>query len=343
MEKRVVDMTLELEQTQDLGPITTFKWPLAWAMISLLLAIDLVWASQIGLTISGCGIHACWIGAMLTLSVAYHRRNSTIASMVEAIALWFVFTPVIATLSYLAASYAFPLHDVLMERMDRAIGFDWVVWHDAVLHRPILSFLLCAAYNSLFPQVTLSIIYFSATDRTARTRELLLLAGATAAVTVLISAIWPALGPFATYGGGDDSFVQDLLVMRAGGPWHFNLLALKGIIQLPSYHTVLAVLLTYAFRGTGLIGKVIAALNMFMLLSIPPFGGHYLVDVLAGGALALGAIAVHRATRRGVSRTLFGVWHDTLVGKILDSARGSVFKVAANFGTNTRSKSGSAT
>jgi membrane-associated phospholipid phosphatase len=29
-----------------------------------------------------------------------------------------------------------------------------------------------------------------------------------------------------------------------------------------------------------------------MLLSIPPIGGHYLVDVLAGGALALGAIAV---------------------------------------------------
>ena len=34
-----------------------------------------------------------------------------------------------------------------------------------------------------------------------------------------------------------------------------------------------------------------------MLLSIPPIGGHYLVDVLAGGALALGAIAVQRCTR----------------------------------------------
>ena len=46
---------------------------------------------------------------------------------------------------------------------------------------------------------------------------------------------------------------------------------------------------------------------MVMLLSIPPIGGHYLVDVLAGGALALGAIAVHRAQRHGVNRILFGI------------------------------------
>jgi membrane-associated phospholipid phosphatase len=101
---------------------------------------------------------------------------------------------------------------------------------------------------------------------------------------------------------------------------------MNGIVQMPSYHTVLVVLFTYAFRGTGLIGYVIAALNIFMLLAIPPVGGHYLVDVLAGGALALGAIAVRRATRHGVSRDLFGLWRETLVAKVLDLARGSSFK-----------------
>ena len=70
---------------------------------------------------------------------------------------------------------------------------------------------------------------------------------------------------------------------------------MEGIVTMPSYHTVLAVLLTYAFRRTGLVGYGIATLNFVMLLSIPPIGGHYLVDVLAGGALALGAIAVQRA------------------------------------------------
>ena len=62
----------------------------------------------------------------------------------------------------------------------------------------------------------------------------------------------------------------------------------KRVLATPSYHTVLAVLFTYAFRGTGLLGCGIAALNVAMLISIPSIGGHYLVDVLAGAPLAHG-------------------------------------------------------
>jgi hypothetical protein len=102
---------------------------------------------------------------------------------------------------------------------------------------------------------------------------------------------------------------------------------------------VLAVLFTYAFRRTGLIGYRNATLNLAMLLSIPPVGGHYLVDVLAV-ALALGAIAVWRATRHGVSRIPFGLWRETLVGKVLDSARGSVFKAERIFRANTAVRAG---
>ena len=140
------------------------------------------------------------IGALLALSAAYRRRNRGIANMAEACALWCAFTATAAVLSYLAASCAFPLQDVMMERLDRAIGFDWSAWHDAVLDRPILSWLLLVAYDSLLPQSVLSIIYFPATDRSARIGELLLLAGATSAATVLISAIWPTLGPCAANG-----------------------------------------------------------------------------------------------------------------------------------------------
>jgi hypothetical protein len=103
---------------------------------------------------------------------------------------------------------------------------------------------------------------------------------------------------------------------------------MQGIVAMPSYHTVLAVLFTYAFRGTGLLGYGIAVLNVAMLFSIPPVGGHYLVDVLAGAMLAFGAIAVQQAVRYGVSQGLFGLWRETLVGKVLDSARGAVFRPA---------------
>jgi hypothetical protein len=49
--------------------------------------------------------------------------------------------------------------------------------------------------------------------------------------------------------------------------------------------------------------------------------------MLAGGALALAAIAVQRAQRHVVSQVSFGLRREKLVGKVLDSARGSVFKL----------------
>lgn len=78
------------------------------------------------------------------------------------------------------------------------------------------------AYGSLLPQTILSIIYFPATDGSARTRELLLLADATATATMLISAIWPTLGLVAAHGSGDVAYLRDMLALRAGGPWHFE-------------------------------------------------------------------------------------------------------------------------
>ena len=218
--------------------------------------------------------------------------------MTAATASWLALMGTGVVLTYLAASCALPLQDEMMERLDRVVGFDWLAWHDAVLSQPILNWLLSIAYSSLQPQAALSIIYFAVSGRTGRIRELLLLAGVTLAATIAVSAIWPTLGPCAANGpsigpcaangGGDIAYLRDLLALRAGGPWHFELWAMEGIVAMPSYHTVGAVLLTYAFRGTGLVGYGIATLNVVMLLSIPPIGGHYLVDVLAGGALAVG-------------------------------------------------------
>ena len=67
-------LTPEVMPARRLGPVAIFQWPLAWAMICLLLAVDFVWASQVGLSVR------YWIGAdvitiMLALSVIYHRRS----------------------------------------------------------------------------------------------------------------------------------------------------------------------------------------------------------------------------------------------------------------------------
>src|SRR6185503_1630155 len=81
--------------------LSLLQWPLAWAMVCLLLAVDFVWVAQVGLTIGGVVMQVCWIGALLALCAAFRHRNRDIASMAEAWALWFAFTPAGTVLSYL--------------------------------------------------------------------------------------------------------------------------------------------------------------------------------------------------------------------------------------------------
>ena len=172
-------LTPAVVPARHLGPVAIFQWPLAWAMICLLLAVDFVWASQVGLTVGGIGWNAGAIIIMLILSVIYHRRSRAIADMTAATASWVALMSTGIVLSYLAASCALPLQDEMMERLDRVVGFDWLAWHDAVLSQPTLNWLLSIAYYSLQPQAALAIIYFSVSGRIGRIRELLLLAGVT--------------------------------------------------------------------------------------------------------------------------------------------------------------------
>jgi membrane-associated phospholipid phosphatase len=57
----------------------------------------------------------------------------------------------------------------------------------------------------------------------------------------------------------------------------------------------------YGYRRTGPIGWGIALLNLAMLVSIPFFGGHYLVDMIAGAGVALASIAAVRFAPRAIA------------------------------------------
>src|SRR5262245_15960650 len=109
-----------------LGPVAIFQWPLAWAMICLLLAVDFVWASQVGLSVEGIELSAGAIIVLLAISVIYRPRSRAIADMAAATASWAALMSTGVVLSYLAASCALPLQDEMMERLDRVVGFDWL-------------------------------------------------------------------------------------------------------------------------------------------------------------------------------------------------------------------------
>ena len=264
-----------------------FWRPLIYMMIGGLLATDLLWGARIGLSIGGWWKSAIATGFLLVLSSIYRSRSRGIADSAESAALWIAFTAAGCVLTYLCATCAMPLQDARLAGIDHAVGFDWLAWRHVMLTWAPLRWALALAYASLLSQIVFSILFLSATGLSQRSFELLLLAALALLPTTLISALCPVLGPFAIFGGGEQAYLPHVLALRAGGPWHFDLVTMQGIITMPSYHTVLAVLFTYAHRHTGLAGWGVAGLNGFMLLSILPIGGHYFADMVCGGMIAL--------------------------------------------------------
>ena len=277
-----------------------------WGVVLAIGATDLVWARIAGLSFGGCLLPTVSAAACLGLAVVYDKMRPApaLAELARCAAIWIGFTGVGCALTYVAASVARPLVDAALADRDAMLGFDWVAWANQVHRHPSLTLVLRCAYASLPPQIMGSILFLALARVPGRNDELLLNSMLALVLTTLISALWPALGPWVQFGDGaalpgDTVYVADVLALRSGGPARFALSAMRGIVTFPSYHTVLAILLTYSHRGLTWSFPPILAVNALMLMSLPSEGGHYLTDMLAGSVVAICVIAVTGQFRRG--------------------------------------------
>ncbi len=288
--------------------ILTLAWPsglrlrTGWFAVGLVALVDALWSAQIGLVIEG---HAAFVVVLcvllaVTLILRIFRPASRIAAATEVTALYLAFAHADNLLSYLAAVFALPLRDDLLAQLDQALGVDWpALWH-AARANPALADALSFCYRSLVPESLAIGAYLAWTGREARVREFFWLALITSLMTTVLSTLLPALGPLSQFGlltqGNDLNLldVQNLERMRSGTGLHFGVGEMAGIVAFPSYHTVLALLMAWVMRGTGLAGRAVLAWNLIMMLSIVPIGGHYVTDQIGGAAVLLAAILLRR-------------------------------------------------
>jgi hypothetical protein len=266
--------------------------------------VDVAWSRHIGLSVHGWTWFAAAVAFCVLVSFVYRKLRPAppIAGLASYAALWIVFTAVGCIFTYLAASASRPLVDGYLITFDHYLGFDWIGWSNDVHRYMLLTGILRAAYDSLGLQIVVSIILLSFGPGPDRNAELLLGAILSLALTAVISAAWPTLGPWIQFNdrhaSSDDLlYVGDILTLRAGGSASFALSRLQGVVTFPSYHTVLAILFAYAHRGRWSF-PIFLLINCLMIASIPSEGGHYFSDVLAGAGLAVVAIAAARVTLR---------------------------------------------
>jgi hypothetical protein len=258
---------------------------LGWIALAMLSMTVYLGAKYFGLTFTDSESTVVAVGALLLISLLFYGifgRNSRVGEMVRYLALWIAIFPVGRAFTYLSASLGHPLIDGELEGFDKSLGFDWLNWFRFVNAHSAAKFVLASVYARAGLQIVFCIVYFAHRGEADRNNELLLAATLSLILTGIASGIFPAVGAFEHYEVADSRHgvhLHDLHALRDGTMASVSLGHIEGIVTMPSYHAVLAILLTYVYRYQRRILLVVLPLNLLVLVSTLSEGGHYLADV----------------------------------------------------------------
>ena len=281
------------------------EWLARWGVVAALFIIDAVWlaarndGSALG-SVRGVAIVAMLLitaNALAILSFEINRLRAplyAVSDFIDSIVYLFVFYVFLSPFTSLMASLDLPLVDGALERADELLGFDWSAASSWVEHHPLVEFVFKKAYFSMLLQAPLILLIGSCARPGERNAEAIWLYIIGVLTCIIMSGILPAYGHFSVFGMVP---IDALRTIREG---HWTLMSLSGggIVTFPSFHTELAVIYIYCTRHYRWSIMLFAPLNIVMLASTPTVGGHYLVDVIAGIAVAFGSIALVRAFQR---------------------------------------------
>ncbi|ACA18282.1 conserved hypothetical protein [Methylobacterium sp. 4-46] len=292
--------------------------PLLWALIAALLAVDgaWLWAAGIALDPAGFGGLAGLVAVLLLGALFWSRATShpALRGMALASAGLMAGTAALGLLHYLAATLGRPLADPVLMRAEAALGFDWRAHVALVERHPAVARALALAYHSSGPQIALVVIVLAATRRMGRLWAFVRLFCAALACAVAVSALLPAVGPYAAYGlapPDPDSVetvgalwhLHPLAQLRAGSLRVIALQDMRGLVTFPSFHVSLALITAWALAPVPGLGKPAILVNAAVVLATLSAGGHYLPDLLAGAAVGGALLARLVLARRPAAPT----------------------------------------
>jgi membrane-associated phospholipid phosphatase len=292
-------------------------YALPFAMLGLCFTLGVLAFGWLGYTIDA----GSWrtIGLILAISAsavlaAAWLGNVTATSSALCLALFLMMPAPLAIISYAAAGLGanLPLMDSTLARIDAAYGFEWlaaVAWFN---QSPTLIWLLGHAYHGTIVPLIYVMVLLNVIGRRDRIVEFMTLFIGTCVAASLLSGLVPAIGAYVHFKPDEalrsaisnDAGVWHLAqfeALRAGTFSHFKLTATEGLVTFPSFHTAAALCVPLALRGLGVLTALAWAVAGAIIISTIPIGGHYLIDVIAGGALTFALHAALTQARIGAA------------------------------------------
>ncbi len=262
-----------------------------WLLVFIVLIVDVSWGIALGIGFNSRLLYLL-TGIIIMLGAirwfyGYKRPEPNIALILEIIAQAVLFSNLAATLSYLSATIALPFYDEWFNKADLMLGFDWRKYVDAVDNIPYAEHILSIAYTSMGAQFVFMILWLFITRNLHRLQQLMLASAICALTAIAVSTVFPAMCAYLYYNiVGIQIEVADLTLLRSGQLQQLPM-TFQGIIQFPSFHAALGIMFIYATWPFLWLRGIFLILNILLLVSTLSVGGHYLVDVLAGCAMAI--------------------------------------------------------
>jgi hypothetical protein len=274
-----------------------------------LVSADLVWWRLGHFQVSPVYAGSVALGLVLSAAGLFYemrRGEPRLAAMLLCGAFLVIFSAGASVLNSFLLTVAGPNSDAFLDRVDRALGFDWYAAMLAVARHPLLGQLFFAAYNMVLPQIALLLVALATWGRIESVYRLSARLALGALITMAIWALAPAFGAMTLYVlppglhpmlsmTGEIGRAQ--IALLHNGPGLIVPDALHGsLIGFPSYHCALALLVSWHAWELKSLRWPLLLLNAVVIISTPSQGGHHLVDVL--GAIPVTAFVLFMTRAR---------------------------------------------
>jgi membrane-associated phospholipid phosphatase len=247
----------------------------------------------------------------LSDDASWSARNLTrlCRTVADTCPLWImaiVFLQSCQLLQAFSACVGFPFQDAAFAAADRGLGLHWEGIVAALNASPLVVSVLIASYFSVV--VTLPVLIVAMLIRGDREGlwELFALLMLGALFTLVGATFVPAVGAYTYYAPDPAStsqfvrqwpeagtyFVSGLLKIHGGHLDELDLSQINGIVQFPSFHGIMAMVLGYMARSYRLLAAPFLVVNLVMLVSTLPVGGHHAADCLGSLVVVLASIAI---------------------------------------------------
>ena len=199
-----------------------------------------------------------------------------------------------AIISHGGLRLRYPWIDGSLAAIDAFMGIDTPALALALALDPLWSNLLNIAYVSSFPAAFFTALALGACEKDQRAWELAASFSSCIIGASTFAVFFPALGNMVHHGidmveglpsGAGNYHLKAVAYFRDGRNTALDLSQFSGIVTMPSFHMVMALLVPHALRGTSFAVWTATLWSVLITISTIGIGGHYIVDLFAGAGL----------------------------------------------------------